>query len=271
MTALPGSDDPTPYLALQGVDLHYPVRARVAAEALRVAQRKRAALGSRIREVAPGRFALAALEGVSLELLPGDRLALIDANGSGKSTLLRTMAGIYTPDAGRRTVRGPVSTLFNLRLGFEMEQNGLDNIALRCLIDGWPRRQIRRKVDEIADYSGLGDYLYLPLRTYSAGMLARLAFSIATAWHTGILLMDEWVGAGDAEFMAMAKQRLTAFVQQSEILVLASHNGAVLRSMCNRSVVLSQGQLLFQGSVDQGLAFQGQLTRRLHGSAERQP
>lgn len=248
-----------PYLGLQHVDLFYPVDARVASTLMLSTRSKRRHLGCEIIQLGFRRFALAALRDVTVSLYSGDRLALIGANGAGKSTLLRMMAGIYYPDRGSRTVFGSISTLFNLRLGFNMEQSGIENIKLRCLLSGWSRKQIKERQGEIAENTGLGNYVHLPLRTYSSGMLARLAFTICTSQESGILLMDEWIGAGDENFMKLAKERLTRYVENTEIVVLASHNPGILRQICNRAIVMSSGSVVFEGSVEDGLKYQASM------------
>lgn len=238
-----------PFLRLSGASVSFPVRVQHARE-LQQAGRKRADVGSELVETGPGKFSIRALRDVSLTLDAGDRLALIGGNGAGKTTLLRTLAGIFELESGSREVIGGISTIFNMRLGFEMAASGYENILLRGLIEGHSKASVQATIEEIADFSGLGDYLYLPLDTYSAGMLARLAFAIATAWDASILLLDEWIGAGDAGFFKLAQDRLVNYVTNVEILVVASHNPAILKRFCNRAIVLSHGAIVHEGSVD---------------------
>ena len=242
--------DTRPFLRLTDASVSFPVKVSRAKE-LREAGHKRADVGSELVELRPGKYSVRALRNASLTLNPGDRLAIIGGNGAGKTTLLRTLAGIFELETGSRDVRGEISTIFNMRLGFEMSASGYDNILLRGLIEGHSKADVRTAVDEIADFSGLGDYLYLPLETYSAGMLARLAFSIATAWNASILLLDEWIGAGDAGFFKLAENRLVNFVTKVEILVVASHNAGILKRFCNRAIVLSHGMIVHEGPVDE--------------------
>jgi len=230
--------------------LFFPVRLPGPRNDWQRARAKRADVGSEIVEVKPGRYAVKALNDVSISLLAGDRLAIIGGNGAGKTTVLKALAGIYDLESGSREVSGKISTIFNMRLGFEMGQSGYDNILLRGLIESQPKAKILATIQEIADFSGLGDYLYMPLDTYSAGMLARLAFSIATAWDASILLLDEWIGAGDIGFFKMAEDRLVNFVTQVQILVVASHNPQILRRFCNRAIVMSHGAIGYEGGVD---------------------
>ena len=241
--------DTAPYLRLFNASLRFPVQMRRVGN-LGNAREKRADVGSELVEVGPGRYAVQALKDISLSLEPGDRLALIGGNGAGKTTLLRVLAGIFDLDSGIREVNGEISTIFNMRLGFEMAETGYDNIMLRGLIEGHPRSVVKMAVEEIADFSGLGEYLYMPLETYSAGMLARLAFSIATAWDASILILDEWIGAGDTGFLKMAEERLVTFVDKVQILVIASHNATILRRFCNKAMVLAHGSLVYEGEVD---------------------
>jgi ABC-2 type transport system ATP-binding protein/lipopolysaccharide transport system ATP-binding protein len=243
---------------LDRVSVQFPVQVASSAAVLRRARGTRADIGSEIVEVAPGRFAVQALKDVTLNLEADDRLAIVGNNGAGKTTLLRTLAGIFEPVTGLREAQGRISTIFAIRLGMEMDLTGIENIILRSLIDGRTRAEIDRKLDEIAEYSGLGDYLHMPLNTYSGGMLARLAFTIATAWGASILLMDEWIGAGDSAFFKMAEDRLVNLVTDVRILVLTSHNPAILKRFCNRAIVLAHGKIVYEGGLDDALEyFQG--------------
>jgi ABC-2 type transport system ATP-binding protein/lipopolysaccharide transport system ATP-binding protein len=239
-----------PYLRLSNASLCFPVRLSGPAGDLGKARENRADVGSEVVEVRPGRFAVKALRDVSLSLEPGDRLAIIGGNGAGKTTLLKSLAGIFDLEEGTRQVKGEISTIFNLRLGFEMAQSGYDNILLRGLIEGHSRSDILAAVEDIADFSGLGEYLYMPVETYSGGMMARLAFSIATAWDASILLMDEWIGAGDIGFFKMAEDRLVNFVTKVQILVITSHNPQILKRFCNRAIVMSHGGVVYAGDVE---------------------
>ena len=192
-----------------------------------------------------------ALTNVSLSVTDGDRLALIGQNGAGKSTLLRVLAGIYRPTAGKIFVQGRRVPLFDIALGADEEATGRENIVLRGLLMGLTRTEIDERIDEIGEFSELGDFLDLPTKTYSSGMMLRLLFSIATSLGSEILLMDEWIAAGDEKFLARANQRLHGLIEQSNILVLASHSAELLRSICNRAVLLNAGGIVATGTVDE--------------------
>jgi lipopolysaccharide transport system ATP-binding protein len=183
-----------------------------------------------------------ALQNVSVQLEPGDRLGLIGHNGAGKTTLLRTIAGAYAPDEGTVLVEGKVASLLELMVGMDPFATGLENIRLRGLVMGLNSAQIKERTEEIADFTGLGPFLGMPLKTYSAGMIARLAFSVTTAVDADILLMDEWIGVGDADFRDQAQQRLLNLVKEAKIFVFASHDFGMLRAMCNKFVGLKGGR-----------------------------
>jgi ABC-2 type transport system ATP-binding protein len=199
------------------------------------------------------RTVVRALNHISLSLKTGDRLALIGQNGAGKSTLLRVLAGIYQPTAGKIAVEGRRVPLFDIALGADEEATGRENIVLRGLLMGLTRAEIDERIDEIGEFSELGDFLDLPCKTYSSGMMLRLLFSIATSLGGEILLMDEWIAAGDEKFLARANQRLRSLVERSSILVLASHSTELLRSICNRAVLLNAGGVVGTGTVDEML------------------
>jgi len=184
-----------------------------------------------------------ALKGVSFELKAGDRLGLVGPNGAGKTTLLKVLYGLYEPTAGRLEIDGRVDALFNINLGFRREATGRRNIELRGMLNGWHREQIAEKMEEIIDFSELGDFIDMPLKSYSAGMAARLAFSVATALNPEILLMDEWIGAGDKGFQDKAKARMEAIAEKAGIIVLASHNPTLIDQTCNKVLHLNSGVL----------------------------
>jgi ABC-type polysaccharide/polyol phosphate transport system ATPase subunit len=192
-----------------------------------------------------------ALCDVSFDLRPGDRLGVIGANGAGKSTLLKLLAGIYQPTSGRRHVAGRISSLFELALGFEMEASGRQNILYRGYLQGETPRTIRAKLDEIAAFSELGDFLDSPVRYYSAGMMVRLAFSIATAIEPEILLVDEVLGAGDLAFQQKARQRMQDMMAKAQIIVLVSHDLDSLARLCEHGLWLDHGRVRAHGPMNQ--------------------
>jgi ABC-type polysaccharide/polyol phosphate transport system ATPase subunit len=200
-----------------------------------------------------GRVVVRALTNVNAVIRSGDRIALLGHNGAGKTTLLRCMAGIYHPTVGQLTVEGRRVPLFDIGLGFDEEASGYENVLLRGLLMGLKRSEIDRKVDDIASFSELGDFLHLPVRTYSSGMALRLLFSIATSVEADILLMDEWIATGDQAFIDKADRRLRQLVGRSHILVIASHNLGLLESLCNRALLLDGGSIAFDGPVREAI------------------
>ncbi|WP_367849441.1 ABC transporter ATP-binding protein [Rhodoferax sp. WC2427] len=187
-----------------------------------------------------------ALSKINLELKSGDRLGLTGHNGAGKSTLLRTLAGIYEPSSGTLIRQGTVASLIDPTLGIESDATGFENITLRGLVMGLSKKRIENLTQEIGEFSGLGNYLNMPVRTYSTGMAMRLAFAISTSVKADILLMDEWLSVGDAEFTAKAEIRMREVVAGSGILVLASHSAELIAKECNMIAHLSHGTLTIQ-------------------------
>lgn len=185
-----------------------------------------------------------ALDHISLDIEAGCRLGLLGHNGSGKSTLLKVLAGIYLPTGGQVHIEGRVASLLDISLGMDDEANGYENILLRGVYLGIPPKQMQTKVEGIAKESGLGEYLHLPIRTYSTGMRMRLAFAISTSVEADILLMDEWLSVGDADFKKKATQKLNQIIEKAKILVLASHQAELIHQICNRIVTLDQGQIV---------------------------
>jgi lipopolysaccharide transport system ATP-binding protein len=185
-----------------------------------------------------------ALSDINLELKSGDRLGLLGHNGAGKSTLLRTLAGVYEPSAGEFVRYGTVASLIDPSLGIEPDATGIENIMLRGLVMGMSKKQVDEMTPQICEFSGLGEYVNMPVRTYSTGMMMRLAFSISTSVEADILLMDEWLSVGDAEFTEKAEQRMRDVVSKSGILVLASHSMDLIRKECNRVVRLEHGRIV---------------------------
>lgn len=201
------------------------------------------ATGGRIASASRNVTVVQALKGVSLDIRAGDRVGLMGHNGAGKTTLLRMLAGIYEPSAGRMEVRGKVSSFINLGLGLDHEATGAENILLCGLMFGLGFDEIKRLTPSIGEFSGLGDFLDMPVRTYSSGMMMRLVFSIVTSVHAEILLMDEWLSVGDADFVVHAEERLRQLVDSASILVLASHHEDKVKSLCNVIVRLEHGEV----------------------------
>lgn len=227
-----------PRVLLNDVTLEYPIYG-AKAYSLKTSLTA-AATGGRIGREA-GFTVVQALRDISLDLREGDRLGIMGHNGAGKSTLLRVIAGVYPPTRGSIRLAGKVASLIDPGLGIEMEATGYENIRIRGLIAGMRLATIREITPRIAEFSGLGDYLSMPVRTYSSGMVMRLAFSITTAIRADILIMDEWLSVGDAEFRAQAEERLQEVVANTGILVLASHSPALIQRECNRRIELSHG------------------------------
>jgi ABC-type polysaccharide/polyol phosphate transport system ATPase subunit len=204
----------------------------------------------RIGRDANQRVTIDALRNVSLSLGTGDRVALVGSNGAGKTTLLRVLAGIYEPTVGSATVHGRISPMFDVGLGIDSDLSGFDNIRIRGLVLGLTSQEIEQRLPEIADFTELGDYLDMPVRVYSAGMTLRLTFAIATCFKPEILLMDEWIVAGDAHFMEKAERRVNNFVHDASVLVLASHDIEVCRRWCNKALWLDRGAVRQFGDID---------------------
>jgi len=192
-----------------------------------------------------------ALRDITLSLRMGDRVGLVGHNGAGKSTLLRLLAGIYEPTRGRTVVRGRVAPVFDLGVGMDPEITGYENIIIRGLFLGQTRKQMAAKVDEIADFTELGEYLSMPLRTYSTGMRVRLAMGVVTSIDPEILLLDEGIGAVDAEFLKKAQSRLQALVERSGILVFASHSNEFLARLCKTAMWIDHGTVKMTGGIEE--------------------
>jgi ABC-type polysaccharide/polyol phosphate transport system ATPase subunit len=190
-----------------------------------------------------------ALEDISLHIGHGDRIGVLGHNGAGKTTFLRVAAGVYQPTQGRVNIQGLLSPLFTTAPGLEMDDTGYENIVNCGLFLGMSREEIRRNTPDIETFAELGEYMNLPVRTYSAGMLVRLTFAIATSIHPEILILDEGLGAGDARFAERAKHRVDALIERAKILILASHSDALIESMCNRAILLRSGRIVADGSV----------------------
>jgi lipopolysaccharide transport system ATP-binding protein len=226
-------------ISVTGLTIRFPVYG-VDAKSLKK-HLARVTVGGRLGSSMAGATEVTAISNLNLELKAGDRLGLIGHNGSGKTTLLRALSGAYEPDEGTIDVHGRIAALLNLGLGIDASATGYDNIRLRGRIAGLSSKEIDERMDEIANFTGLGPFLAMPVKTYSAGMQARLAFSAATAVEADVLLMDEWISVGDADFQKLAHKRLLNLVERAGILVLATHDVDLLRLYCNKVMRMEGG------------------------------
>lgn len=195
-----------------------------------------------------------ALKDFDLHIRPGERVGVIGRNGSGKSTLLKTIAGIYPVENGTVKVEGKIKALFDLILGFDMESTGRENILYRGLLLGATPDEIAAKTQEIIEFSELGDFIDYPIKSYSSGMLVRLAFSVSTSLPGEILLLDEVIAAGDVKFMAKAKKRMLSLMDEADIMVFVTHDLATAEEVCNRIILLDSGHIIADGAPKDILA-----------------
>lgn len=210
-----------------------------------------AATGGHLSADKSGHVSISALSDVNLQLASGDRLGVIGHNGSGKSTLLRLLAGIYEPTSGSIHRSGSIASLVDIAIGINPENTGRENIVLRGKLMGLSKSDLSEKIEEIIEFSELGNFINLPVRTYSSGMLLRLAFAVATSIKADILIMDEWLSVGDGAFAEKAQKRLLDLVNGSEILVIASHSRELIEQVCNKVVWLEQGTVKKIGSASE--------------------
>lgn len=192
-------------------------------------------------------IAVHALSGINLAAGDGDRVGIIGHNGAGKSTMLKLLAGVYPPTAGTRVVEGRVCSLFDIALGFEPDANGWDNITYRAYLQGETPRSLKGKIRGIAEFSELGDFLNIPVRYYSAGMMIRLAFSIATAIEPEVLLVDEVLSVGDMAFQQKASARMKEMMATASLMVMVSHDLSSIESLCNRVLWMEHGKVVMDG------------------------
>jgi len=202
----------------------------------------------------PRRETRTLLADVTFTAHEGDRIALIGRNGAGKSTLLRVLNGAFTPTRGTVEVNGSCQALLNVSLGFNAEATVRENIFLRGTAIGLRSREIRPLIEPVVEFAGLQEKVNHRLKTLSAGQRMRLGFAISTSVQHDIMLMDEWIGTGDTEFITKAKERLAGRVSGSKIVVLASHNAGLLNSVCNKGIVMERGQMHFFGGIKEALA-----------------
>lgn len=194
-----------------------------------------------------------ALKGVSFKLEKGDRLALLGHNGAGKSTLLKVLANIYEPTKGVVNVKGRTNCLFDIMMGMDHELNGYENITLRSLILGLSKQEVRKIIPQVEEFAELGDYMKMPIKSYSSGMKVRLAFGLITHVFSEVLLIDEIVNVGDAKFIEKATAQMYKLINQSEFMVLSTHDTHIVKKLCNKALLLENGALKYMGGVEEAL------------------
>ena len=214
----------------------------------------RLATGGSIIEDANNHMMISALNNISLSIEHGDQVGLLGHNGAGKSTFLKLLATIYEPTRGVIKIDGKISPMLNLMQGIETELSGYENIMFRGTLLGLTRQEIEKKITEIAELTGLGDYLAMPVRTYSSGMMVRLAFAISTSITPDILLIDEVFGEGDANFIEKAREKMRSLVNHSSIVVMATHSDKIMHEFCNKGLVLENGGIKYYGPLETALA-----------------
>ena len=235
-------------ISLRHVSVEFPVY-QTGARSIKKALIAGATMGNLARG-AHDRVIARALHDVSLHIRDGERVAILGANGAGKTTLLKVLTGIYKPTGGRINIRGCVMTLLDQGVGLNPDATGRENIILRGMYMGIRPRDMRVQIEDITEFTELGGYLDLPVRTYSSGMMIRLALAISTCIQPEILIVDEWLSAGDEQFLIKARQRMEQFVQGSRILVLASHSLDLARQWCSRAILLRQGVVAAEGPIE---------------------
>ena len=232
---------------LRGVSLAYPVYS-IRAQSIRNALAN-IAVGGKMLKDGSDVIHVRALNNISFTLNDGDRLGIIGHNGAGKTTLLKVLAGVYEPDVGIVQVKGRISSMIDMGLGIDNELTGRENLINMGRIRGFSTKQVMAMTPEIIKFTELGEFIDLPMKTYSAGMRMRLIFGVATSMDPEILLMDEWIGAGDKGFFNKASERLNSVLHRSRVIVLASHNWRHIIGLCNKLLVLKAGAQVYFGDV----------------------
>lgn len=239
---------PAAFIELTGASVDFPI---YNAASLSLKNRVLSAVtGGKIDRQHDGAVVIKGLQNITLKIGPGERVGLVGHNGAGKTTLLRVLSGIYHPTQGQSNVVGECVSLINISLGIDPEATGRENIRLRAVMMGMRTAQINQRIEEIIDFTSLGDFIDMPFRTYSTGMQLRLAFAVSTAVHPQILVMDEWLSTGDEEFKQRADRRMKEVVSAAQILILASHSRELLLANCNRLIWLEHGQVRMDGRAE---------------------
>lgn len=206
------------------------------------------ATGGKIGLTEKGKTVIRSLDNINLKIAPHERVGLIGHNGAGKSTLLRVLGKVYVPSSGTAVIQGKIGSLIDISLGIDTESTGLENIFLRAALLGIPRSKVEFEMTNLIEFTQLGDFLEMPVRTYSTGMHLRLAFAVSTMIAPDILLMDEWLSVGDKAFQQKAEERLNALIERSNILVIATHSRDLIEKCCTRVVWLEHGAIKMDGN-----------------------
>lgn len=205
------------------------------------------ATGGKIGLTESGKTIVKTLDNINLEINEHERVGLIGHNGAGKSSLLRVIGKVYEPSSGSALIQGSLGSLIDISLGIDPEATGIENIYLRAALLGIPKKRINAELSELIEFTQLGEFLNMPVRTYSTGMHMRLAFAVSTMIRPDILLMDEWLSVGDQDFQSRAEQRLARLIESSNILVIASHSRALIERCCTRVIWLEHGTIKMDG------------------------
>lgn len=238
------------HIQLQDISLDYPIygsNARSLKSSL-----INVATGGKLKKI-HGSMMVEALQDLNFELNNGDRLGLIGHNGAGKTTLLKVLAQIYTPSKGKLHIQGEVNSLFDITMGFDFEATGYENIVLRGLLLGLSHREIAAIIPVVEEFAELGEFIKMPIKTYSSGMIVRLAFGIISNTPAEILLIDEAVNVGDTSFREKARQQMAALIHQSDIMVLSTHESEIMREFCNKALWLEHGKIKKLGATNEVL------------------
>lgn len=245
---------------LTNVNVRIPIYDSHGLRLIKLPSFSRSKVGTNTASQSGGVIVMHALKNLSLDLAEGDRVCLIGHNGAGKTTLLRLVAGIYPTTTGSVEVTGKVFALLGGSIALNSDATGYENIRLIANLYDWPPEEYDAHVRDIEEFTELGDYLSLPTRVYSAGMHSRLAFALATTLAPDILLIDEGIGAGDAQFQKKAQARVEQFVSRARIIMLASHSLDLCRALCSKALVLSKGEAVFFGDIEEGFKAYAALT-----------
>ncbi len=245
---------------LNNVNVRIPIYDSHGLRLLKLPSFSRSKVGTNTATQSHGVIIMHALKNLSLDLTEGDRVCLIGHNGAGKTTLLRLVAGIYPTTTGTVEVNGKVFALLGGSIALNSDATGYENIRLIANLYDWPPDEYDAHVRDIEEFTELGDYLSLPTRVYSAGMHSRLAFALATTLAPDILLIDEGIGAGDAQFQKKAQARVKQFVSRARIIMLASHSLELCRALCSKALVMSKGEAVFFGDIEEGFKTYAALT-----------